>query len=441
MIVGKVESYIYIGIQQNVLNNITLATCMCQMMRSNGLVSGLNYFYPNNTCQLFSFNISLLSIQFYANSSFRFVNQSFISIALVSTKESTSTSSSTTITSTRKTTSSSTSSTSTSSSTSSTSTSTSASADPCMSSNRLWNTTGITVSVWSGLTKVSGLFIDSRDTLFIVDQSTSSVVWKLLKNTTTATIVAGVSGLRTAAAKNLNYPQDAYFDSKQTLYVSDYTNYRIQKYINGSTTGITMAGITGSSGSALNQLGGPRHITFDATESNLYVVDGDENRIMRYPANSTSGNNGVLVAGGTTAGNANTQLNTPWGIFYNESISNYIYTTNADGHTVMKWLPGDSSGTFVAGVSGVLGSNATLLNSPRGMIVDAYLNVYVADYGNDRIQLFCAGNPNGITIAGNGTTGSGATSMNGPRGIAFDSSMNLYVGEFDNARVLKFLKL
>ena len=152
----------------------------------------------------------------------------------------------------------------------------------------------------------------------------------------------------------------------------------------------------------------------------MYIADGANNRIMRYPLSSTSGSNGVIVAGGNGAGNANNQLNHPWGIYFNSAISNDLYITNYNGHSIMKWTPGAPSGTFIAGVPGSPGSGFTQLNVPEGIRVDSYLNVYVADLANHRIQMFCQNSSVGITIAGTGTGGSSATQLNTPRGITFD---------------------
>ncbi|CAF3631381.1 unnamed protein product [Adineta steineri] len=157
----------------------------------------------------------------------------------------------------------------------------------------------------------------------------------------------------------------------------------------------------------------------------MYIADDGNNRVMRYPMSSTTGTNGTIVAGGAGAGNTNTQLNNPWGLYYLPTISNYLYITNAAGHSVMRWIPGASSGEFIAGTPGVSGSNATTLNTPLGIKLDSYLNMFVVDYLNNRVQMFCQNNQTGVTIVGNGTAGSSAIQLNGPRGLAFDSSMNL----------------
>ena len=304
-----------------------------------------------------------------------------------------------------------------------------------------WNTTGITVLNSTQITEVSGIFFDLNDTLYMADEYNNYVVWKLLKNTTTPIIIAGQLQSSGSSSTQLNYPQDVYVDSKQNLYVSDYYNNRVQKYINGSRSGVTIAGILTTAGTALNVIGGARYFSLDPTETYMYIADSDSHRIMRFLTNSTSGTNGSIVAGGTGGGNTNTQLNYPWGIHYLPSVSSYLYIGNFHGHSVMAWLPGSASGILLAGTPGVAGSNATLLNSPVGLTIDTFLNIFVVDSGNHRVQMFCHNNQTGTAIAGTGVAGNSATQLNGPRGIAFDSSMNMYISDWVNKRIQKFLKL
>ncbi|CAF4394710.1 unnamed protein product, partial [Adineta steineri] len=119
-----------------------------------------------------------------------------------------------------------------------------------------WNTTGITILSSSQLTHVSGLYIDSNDTLYTVDEYSNGVVWKLPKNTSTAILVAGVIQSAGSSANQFNFPQDVYVDSQSNMYVTDYYNSRVQKFVNQSTIGQTVAGISGSSGVSLNQFNG-----------------------------------------------------------------------------------------------------------------------------------------------------------------------------------------
>ncbi|CAF1199369.1 unnamed protein product [Adineta steineri] len=356
------------------------------------------------------------------------------STATTSTTTTTTSSTSTTITTTTTTI-------TTSTSTTTSSTSTTTAGNPCISGGYRWNTTGVTILNSTQMTCLNDLFFDLNDTLYIVDETSNSVIWKLPKNAVNPILVAGQVLSTGPNSTQLSSPQSAYLDSKQNLYVTDYYNYRVQKYINGSRIGMTIAGISGTAGTASNVLGGPRFLCLDSTETYMYIADGDNNRIIRFKSNSTSGTNRTVVAGGNEAGNGNTQLNYPWGVYCPSSISSYLYITNANGHSVMQWAPGNTSGIVIAGTPGVAGSNATLLKNPAGIKIDTYLNMFVVDQGNNRVQLYCYNNQTATTIAGNGTAGAGAEQFNNPRGIAFDSSMNMYIADYYNQRIQKFLKL
>ena len=89
---------------------------------------------------------------------------------------------------------------------------------------------------------------------------------------------------------------------------------------------ITISGGNGA-GNALNQLSSPQGIVFDDS-GNMYVVDGNNNRIQKFPANATSNTNGTTVAGGNGAGNADNQLSSPKGIAFDASGSIYVVDGN-----------------------------------------------------------------------------------------------------------------
>jgi tripartite motif-containing protein 71 len=73
-------------------------------------------------------------------------------------------------------------------------------------------------------------------------------------------------------------------------------------------------------------------------------------------------------------------------------------------------------------------------SGPEGVAVDSSGNVYVADWGNDRIQKFSS---NGTFITRWGSIGTGAGQFSGPEGVAVDSSGNVYV-DSGNDRIQKF---
>ncbi|CAF4281370.1 unnamed protein product, partial [Adineta steineri] len=80
ILIAKVQGYIIVGDMYKNLFNITKDQCICEMIKVNDLISALNYFPINQTCQLFRSNMSTIYIEFYSNSTLIFLNQSSISI-------------------------------------------------------------------------------------------------------------------------------------------------------------------------------------------------------------------------------------------------------------------------------------------------------------------------------------------------------------------------
>jgi sugar lactone lactonase YvrE len=86
-------------------------------------------------------------------------------------------------------------------------------------------------------------------------------------------------------------------------------------------------------------------------------------------------------------------------------------------------------------IVGSPGNGDGQLTDPRGVAVDAKGNVYVADTGNNRVEVF---GPDGKFVRAFGSFGGGDGQFNEPRGIAADTQGNIYVADTWNARVVKF---
>ncbi len=84
---------------------------------------------------------------------------------------------------------------------------------------------------------------------------------------------------------------------------------------------------------------------------------------------------------------------------------------------------------------GKLGTGPGEFTYPAAIEVNALGNVYVADTGNDRIQVFSS---TGEFLFTWGSRGSGPGQFYSPQGIAFDPSGNVYVTDYQNYRVQKF---
>ncbi len=194
----------------------------------------------------------------------------------------------------------------------------------------------------------------------------------------------------------------------------------------------------GSPGNSSSQLYTTFGISRDWSTDTLYVADYGNHRIMRYVSNATSGD---VVAGGNGAGTNSTQLYYPTSVWF-DAVSNSLLIVNYLGQSVVRWEIGDNSWTLVAGSTNLTtGATATLFNYPIGIVVDPMGNIYIADTLNNRIQFFLAGQSVGTTIAGiTSVVGGNSTLLNMPYSLTLDNQLNLYVADTGNYRVQKFLR-
>jgi sugar lactone lactonase YvrE len=79
-----------------------------------------------------------------------------------------------------------------------------------------------------------------------------------------------------------------------SLYISDFGNNRVQKYLINASFGITVAGQANGTGCSSSMcLSGPAAVAVD-TNGNVYVADTVNNRVQFWSAGSLSG---ITVAG------------------------------------------------------------------------------------------------------------------------------------------------
>ncbi len=120
----------------------------------------------------------------------------------------------------------------------------------------------------------------------------------ILRWNTTGITIAGVTGVSGDTSNQLNFPRGLTLDYTYTLYIADFTNNRIQKYLRDASSGTTLAG-NGTPTASPSQLDGPSNVFVDSN-SNIFVADTLNNRVQFWSNGATSGT--------TVAGNASGKM-------------------------------------------------------------------------------------------------------------------------------------
>jgi len=248
----------------------------------------------------------------------------------------------------------------------------------------------------------TGVTFDASYNLFIADFN-NNVIRKINTNGIISTIAgngalgySGDGGQATSA--KLSSPRQIAFDTSGNLCFSDEGNYVIRKIIISTgiiatVVGTGTGGYSGDGGMAtaatLGQTGG---LCFDRL-NNLYITDTDTN-VIRKIVTST----GIIttIVGNDTAGYSgdggqaiDAKLNAPVTVV-TDSLGN-LYISD-DGNSVIRkvntaGIISTIVGTGVTGFSGDGGSPlAAELKYPVGIALDAYDNLYIVDYGNNRVR-------------------------------------------------------
>jgi sugar lactone lactonase YvrE len=125
-----------------------------------------------------------------------------------------------------------------------------------------------------------------------------------------------------------------------------------------------------------------------------------------------------------------------------------LYIADTDNACVWKVAPDQQISRFAGtGYSGYGGDDGipaaqSALNTPWGLAMDRFGNIYIADENQHRVRKVV----NGVisTVAGNGTRGDSgdggpatSASLDWPRGIAVDADGSLYIADYSNSRIRK----
>ncbi len=291
-----------------------------------------------------------------------------------------------------------------------------------------------------------GVSADASGNILVADQGNNRIRKITPAGAVTTIAGNGTPGLvnGTGATVQFNQPTGVTVDGSNNAYVSDNGNNLIRK--------ITSAGVVSSfAGSSKGFANGAGNTAkFNSLQGvgidkdgNIYVADANNNRIRKItPA-------GVVT---TIAGNAAGFVNDtgtlaafrrPFGTAVDRAGN--IYVADIDNNCIRKITPDFAVSTFAGGAKGYSDGIGTFVrfNQPNSVAVDTAGNVYVADAGNSVIRKITPkGNVSTLVGWGIGFRDSVASlaRFNQPKGITIDAFGDLYVADVNNNRIRKLAK-
>jgi len=272
--------------------------------------------------------------------------------------------------------------------------------------------------------------------------------------TVAGTGVAGFSGdTGQATAARVNNPFGVAADSAGNLYIADTANHRIRRVdtagVITTLAGTGVAGFSGDTGQATAaQISAPYDVAVDSA-GNVYIADVGNNRIRKVDPSgviTTFAGTGVAGFSGDTGQATAAQLNAPTGVTADSAGNVYIadFGNNRIRKVDTAGVITTIAGTGVPGFSGDTGqATAAQINFAYGVDSDSAGNVLIADTFNHRIRKVDTA---GVitTIAGTGVAGfSGdtgqatAAQLNTPTGVTADGAGSVYIADYTNRRIRK----
>jgi hypothetical protein len=298
---------------------------------------------------------------------------------------------------------------------------------------------------------------NSSSAQYIINSSSSSFIYTVAGNTNPG--YSGDGGL--APIADLNNPSTSVVDLSGNLYIADSGNNVVRKVAAGTgiistIAGKGIAGYSGDGGPATSaQLDYPYGLALDGA-GNLYISDTGNYRIRKittatgiittYAGNGSSGSTGD---GGPAT---SAEFIYPRGVAIDRSGNLFI----TDSLRIREVAAASGVITTVAGNGndGYSGDGGPAINAsfqtPSGVAVDGYGNLYIADTWNNAIRKVTAstgiistvaGNPMHVLGGGGEYSGDGGPATSAylyhPLAVTLDTAGDLYIADTYNQAIRK----
>jgi DNA-binding beta-propeller fold protein YncE len=307
------------------------------------------------------------------------------------------------------------------------------------------------------------LTLRPNGSIFVAD-STANYIWRLPQDGSAGYAFVGNGTQGTSPSGGVGYG-DTKFNKPRgiasttvynntTLIIADtnshqimYTGWPYSNVYMAAGTGTGVVGYLNGNGS-IAKFYAPCHIAFNPNNGQLYVADSGNNVIRAIDIGTnfngtfntttfaggmptliwrrSNGPFGTMVQEGAAAtGYLDTvtqtqfaQFNNPQGVAVDSN--NIVYVADTGNHCIRKISAGITTTLAGNGTAGWLDGTGTAarFQSPTGVAVDSYNNVYVADKGNNYIRII---SPNGVVKTLSNGSGTPIT-FNGPYGLTVDSA-------------------
>jgi sugar lactone lactonase YvrE len=262
---------------------------------------------------------------------------------------------------------------------------------------------------------------------------------------------------RPATQASLAGPAGVTLDAAGNLFIADSENHRVRRVdaVTGTITTFAGNGAASSSGDGRSAWGAsiysPTGLAFDRGR-NLFISDTTARVIRRVDAGtqkiSTIAGNGDYGSDGDGGPALQASFLEPWALA--RDASGDLLISDSGAHRIRKISAATGIITTFAGNGQAASAGdggpaqSASINEPRGLLVDAAGNVWVAETGGHRIRRIDRQTGIITTAAGTGTEGfSGdggpatAAQLASPTGLGDDPSGNVYVADRNNYRIRK----